>query len=115
VAPIDQKAILHVWHHLRLRVFQTSRDTRIQSSAFITSVSSDVPRDKVSYTAMGLLTHLFRGTSELKIWWAHTNFRGFRDVLTKYFRTHISRFCYFLTLQRDIEKSGFDVFFALES
>ena len=81
----------------------------------LTSVSSDVPRDKVSYTAMGLLTHLFRGTSELKIWWAHTNFRGFRDVLTKYFRTHISRFCYFPTLQRDIEKSGFDVFFALES
>ena len=42
----------------------------------LTSVSSDVPRDKV-------LTHLFCGTSELKTLCGHTNFRDFWCSLTR--------------------------------
>ena len=63
----------------------------------------------------GMLTHLFCVSSEHNIWRAHTNFRGFHGVLTKHIRTHISQFCYFPTLQRDIEKSGFEFLFGLTS
>jgi hypothetical protein len=53
----------------------------------------------------------FCGSSELKTWWAHTNFRDFSNIFTKI----SAQFRQLSKPQRRYQKSGFEFLFALTS